>query len=405
MAKRELDEKTQIIEEEGLYLEEPDNSKKKRLILIIIMLVILLIVLVSYGTYSWLDWYHKRMMINIDINHDGICDVNCDTNKDGKPDYNVSLKSFKKRKTPLFNIDKDGDGKPDFNLIDQDTNGDGKCDLNCDIDNDGWPETNLDLDGDGKCDLNCDTNGDGKCDLNCDTDNDQKCNYNCDTNGDGKCDLNCDTNGDGKCDLNCDTNGDGKCDLNCDTNGDGKCDLNCDTNGDGKCDLNCDTDGDGKCDKECDTDGDNKCDVNCSSADIDDKGEYSITFLDKNSMNYTSIKPGWRASKTFTVTNDTNATLKYDIYWDELINEFTETNNLYFGLIRDSKTVIDISSSRVPYPNGNNRRVLMLSNVVLNPKETHTYEITLLFKETNQNQDVDRGKTFSGKLQIVNKGM
>ena len=228
---------------------------------------------------------------------------------------------------------------------------------------------------------------------------------NCDTSGDGKCDLNCDTNGDGKCDLNCDTNGDGKCDLNCDTNGDGKCDLNCDTNGDGKCDLNCDTDGDGKCDKECDTDGDGKCDVNCSSADIDDKGEYSITFLDKNSMNYTSIKPGWRASKTFTVTNDTNATLKYDIYWDELINEFTETNNLYFGLIRDSKTVIDISSSRVPYPNGNNRRVLMLSNVVLNPKETHTYEITLLFKETNQNQDVDRGKTFSGKLQIVNKGM
>ena len=42
---------------------------------------------------------------------------------------------------------------------------------------------------------------------------------------------------------------------------------------------------------------------------------------------------------------------------------------------------------------------------VLNPKETHTYEITLLFKETNQNQDIDRGKTFSGKLQIVNKGM
>ena len=166
--------------------------------------------------------------------------------------------------------------------------------------------------------------------------------------------------------------------------------------------MNCDTNGDGKCDTECDTDGDGKCDLNCSS--IDEPGEYIITFLDKENMNYSSVRPGWTASKTFTIKNESKATLKYDIYWDEIVNEFTKTNNLYFGLVRNGETVIDISSNRTPYPNNGNK-VLMLNNIVLKPGETHTYKLTLLFKDTGLNQDVDRGKVFSSRLQIVNKGI
>ena len=47
----------------------------------------------------------------------------------------------------------------------------------------------------------------------------------------------------------------------------------------------------------------------------------------------------------------------------------------------------------------------MLGNIKLRPNETHSYELTILFKETNLNQDIDRNKVFSTKLQIVNKGM
>lgn len=38
---------------------------------------------------------------------------------------------------------------------------DGICNLNCDTNGDGKPDNNIDLDGDGKCDLNCDTDGEG----------------------------------------------------------------------------------------------------------------------------------------------------------------------------------------------------------------------------------------------------
>jgi hypothetical protein len=95
-----------------------------------------------------------------------------------------------------------------------------------------------DTDGDGKPDINVDTNGDGKPDLNIDTDGDGKPDINIDTNGDGKPDLNIDTDGDGKPDINIDTNGDRKPDLNIDTDGDRKPDVNVDIDGDGRPDVN-----------------------------------------------------------------------------------------------------------------------------------------------------------------------
>jgi len=44
---------------------------------------------------------------------------------------------------------------------------------------------------------------------------------------DGKCKLNCDVNNDGECDLNCDLDGDGIPDINIDSDNDGKCDELC----------------------------------------------------------------------------------------------------------------------------------------------------------------------------------
>ena len=179
----------------------------------------------------------------------------------------------------------DGGAIPPYNQnldIDQDTDGDGKADLNVDTDGDGKPDINIDTDGDGKPDINIDTNGDKKPDLNIDTDGDGKADINIDTNGDGKADISIDTNGDKKPDINIDTNGDRKPDLNIDTNGDGKADINIDTNGDKKPDLNIDTDGDRKPDLNVDTNGDGKADEN---VDIDGDGKPDV-----------NVTPGWGSS-------------------------------------------------------------------------------------------------------------
>lgn len=191
-----------------------------------------------------------------DTDGDGKPDINIDTDGDGKPDVNIDTDGDKK---PDLNIDTDKDGKPDLNV---DTDDDGKPDLNVDTDKDGKPDLNVDTDKDGKPDLNVDTDKDGKPDLNVDTDKDGKPDLNVDTDKNGKPDLNVDTNKDGNPDLNIDTDKDGKPNINIDTNGDGKPDINIDTSGNGKPDINIDTSGNGKPDINIDTNGDGKPDIN-----------------------------------------------------------------------------------------------------------------------------------------------
>lgn len=222
-----------------LIAEEEEKQKKKAFwIMFFCLFIILFSVLGATYSYIRVYVGTNRELnidtdgdgipdLNIDPDGDGICNVNCDNNGDKKPYLNVSYN--KKHLSPLFNLDTDGDGVPDKNLINQDLDHDGICDLNCDTNNDGFPDKNVDMDGDGKPDINIDTDGDGVCNLYCDTNGDGVCDLYCDIKNENSCNLNCDTNGDGKCDLNCDTDGDGICDLYCDTNGDGVCDTKCET--------------------------------------------------------------------------------------------------------------------------------------------------------------------------------
>ncbi|MBY6186644.1 carboxypeptidase-like regulatory domain-containing protein [Marinobacter hydrocarbonoclasticus] len=96
-------------------------------------------------------------------------------------------------------------------LWDQDTNGDGKPELNL-TDEAGNLYYNLDLNGDGRSDLNTLTHIEG-IHINVDTSCDAKPDVNLDTNGDWKADLNIDVDGDMVADRLIDIDGDGQPDF------------------------------------------------------------------------------------------------------------------------------------------------------------------------------------------------
>lgn len=94
------------------------------------------------------------------------------------PEYNID---YNGSQVAFFNIDLDEDKKADTNLINQDVDKDGKCDFNCDTNKDGYPDSKLDFDGNGIINetdeniqkqltgtstLNQDIDGDGKADIN-----------------------------------------------------------------------------------------------------------------------------------------------------------------------------------------------------------------------------------------------
>ena len=169
---------------------------KTKVLPIILFYTGLLIFLSCAATFSYLG-EQKRSLLNVDIDDDGIAeinidldkdeiaDVNIDKNNDNKPDENIDYMGNWKA---IFNINKEG---VLYNQINQDLNGDGKCDLNCDTDDDGWPDTNIDLDGDKIADMFLDPDNSGKASFNFDVDGDGACDVHCDDDKDGKCDTYC----------------------------------------------------------------------------------------------------------------------------------------------------------------------------------------------------------------------
>ncbi len=244
--------------------------------------------------------------------------------------------------------------------------------------------------------MNCDINGDGKPDINIDTDGDGKPDINIDTDGDGKPDINIDTNGDGKPDGNIDTNGDGKCDVNCGTTPPvipSNPNINIDTNGDGVCDLNCDTNGDGKPDKNIDTNGDGICDVNCDDdpiIDVDpsDNAILYVTYV--KAVEALDIEPGWSDTQKFTIENQSNETLIFNINWKDVHNTFTMPGGFTYTLKRDG-----IVEGTYDAPKTDSK---LVERIIIPAKTTYSYEIIYNFNNLDQNQNEDQGKQFSAKI-------
>ena len=130
---------------------------------------------------------YNLILLMVDIDSDGIPDINIDNKGDFKPHINIS----KDGKTPHVNIaiihtwKPDKDYKPSNMLYDTmaidekeevliniDTDGDGLPDVNIDLDGDGEPDINKDIDGDWIPDIDIDSTGDGKPDTNVDEDGD-----------------------------------------------------------------------------------------------------------------------------------------------------------------------------------------------------------------------------------------
>lgn len=408
LEQEQMEQQKEELEPVEQMQEMLDESKKiekrtrKYIPIMIIMIILLLLTSCAAGSSYLLYRNRSGKNLNIDINGDGwpelnvsisngnVCQTNCDTGNgkellyksDGVPDYNITYGYLG---LGYFNLDTDGDKKADTNLINRDINNDGICDINCDVDNDGWPDTNIDFSGSGIPTLNIDTDNDGVCDINCDINKDRIIDYNMDFNNDGTPDMMLDTDGDKVADKN-------PIDVYAE---DGTCLYNCDTNRDGWPDKNIDLDGDGVIDIEDIHNVKEYQETAQNNISITSGKEYIVNYIDNDELDKV-IVPSWTGNKTFKITNTTNSTLNYSIKWVDVYNNYTETNNLYFGLKRNGVKILETEQNRLPYKEG-----YILKDVEIKPNEQHNYDLNFLFKETGENQDVDKGKTFYAKIKIT----
>lgn len=128
-----------------------------------------------------------------------------------------------------------------------------------------------------------------------------------------------------------------------------------------------------------------------------------ITYKDGNDILFNNILPGAKTTKTFTISSSQDTTVdgqKYEIKLKILTNTLSPTasNAFVYTLIGTTSPSggQTINVSDVPVP----RESSSIGVGSINKSSTHTYTLSLEFKETSTDQNASQGTSFNGKTEV-----
>ena len=137
-------------------------------------------------------------------------------------------------------------------------------------------------------------------------------------------------------------------------------------------------------------------DVSVTSANL------QIVFTDSDgALTETDIEPGWSATKTFTIKNDTKTEYKYNIVIKDLVNTFVTEGYLQYKITSTNNGYNMTEFKDIPKSSIATDTILAYSVVIPNGV---TQSYTIEFKYTNDesvDQSDDMGKKLSGTLFIT----
>ena len=129
-------------------------------------------------------------------------------------------------------------------------------------------------------------------------------------------------------------------------------------------------------------------------------GTLKLTYTDGPAINAQYIKPGWSTTKEVSVKNNGTLDAYYNVIWQTLTNTITN-NELVLSAtcqrLNSAGTVEGTceSISQVPVSD-----MTIAKKINIESGFTHKYTFTILFKETNADQNYNQGKEFNGVLGI-----
>ena len=125
--------------------------------------------------------------------------------------------------------------------------------------------------------------------------------------------------------------------------------------------------------------------------------ELNLIFTGTNEITANNMIPGDSFTKTFTVENTSNRAVDYNIYLQNITNEFNK--DLVYTLTDGDTTLV--SERRLPVTNTN--KSYLKAGISIDAKATKTYTLKITFKNTEEPQNDYQGKTFKGTLGIDTK--
>ena len=128
----------------------------------------------------------------------------------------------------------------------------------------------------------------------------------------------------------------------------------------------------------------------------------SLVYNDVQIVSGEYAEPGWTQTKTLTVTNNGNVDAYYNIIWRDLTNEIINGELVISATCSSSSgSCSNMSETAVPTSMSESHNIAVKRGISIAPGVTHTYTLTVLFKETGSNQNYNQNKYFNGTLNIA----
>ena len=129
-------------------------------------------------------------------------------------------------------------------------------------------------------------------------------------------------------------------------------------------------------------------------------GTLSLVYTDGPEIKAQNIKPGWNTTKEVSVKNTGTLDTNYNIIWQSLTNEITNNEMVISATCQRLNASGTVEGTCESISQAAISDMTIAKRVSIESGITHKYTFTILFKETNADQNTNQGKKFNGVLGI-----
>ena len=129
-------------------------------------------------------------------------------------------------------------------------------------------------------------------------------------------------------------------------------------------------------------------------------GTLSLVYTDGPEIKAQNIKPGWSTTKEVSVKNTGTLDTNYNIIWQSLTNEITNNEIVISATCQRLNSVGTVEGTCESISQAAISDMTIAKKINIEAGITHKYTFTILFKETNADQNTNQGKKFNGILGI-----
>ena len=129
-------------------------------------------------------------------------------------------------------------------------------------------------------------------------------------------------------------------------------------------------------------------------------GTLSLVYTDGPEIKAQNIKPGWSTTKEVSVKNNGTLGAYYNVIWQSLTNTISNNELVLSATCQRLNSAGTVEGTCESISQAAISDMTIAKKISIESGITHKYTFTILFKETNADQNYNQGKEFNGVLGI-----